>query len=66
MSHDTGTFGELLAKCIAAGVNRVHFEVNLQAHADSEVRWLAYDGGLAGCGRTGEEALRNFVQRLGK
>ncbi len=66
--HDRGAFGELLARAKAAGVRDIIFACALDAPDESDGRWQVdtMTRGIDHCafGRTGEEALRRFVEQL--
>ena len=65
-AHDRGAFGQLLAEAKSLAVHRLQFEVDLHASDETTYRWVVTTNppSLGGNGRTGEEALRAFVEAL--
>jgi hypothetical protein len=64
--HDRGAFGELLdeAKQIIEG-DILFFECDFDKEDDDREKWRVFSGtyGSDGHGRTGEEALRDFLTK---
>lgn len=62
-----GAFRDLMADALAQGITRLRFEVDLPKHfgPDQTDSWTCVAGESPYArGRTGEEALRNFVEQV--
>lgn len=63
-AHDRGAFGALLVEAKELGEQYLTFTVDLDAEDEEPSRWLLCGEATYAEGRTGEEALRSYVDQL--
>ena len=72
-THDRGAFGQLLAEAKALGIVHCQWDHDLRKADEDSTRWVVVGFKsqvkpphdiVHACGRTGEEALRQLVEKL--